>query len=220
MSWPCCREARPSTPVVPARRGAEDRPAPSSISVAFSVRKAPGATLALLKPRLSSRFHQSRPRKAAAEDQSAYSLPGAASSAGRSCSFSARDRAPSWLLLSPKTPARLLSPATSICRVPRWVPGMSLSSIQGVRRQNWRVVSLSPYRRSAIREGVPVIYSVLISNRGNTDVFGVPITISAPLGFKFQLLFPVPVPPPNSSQVITDWSDSPLDVNRSEGHTW
>ena len=66
--------------------------------------------------------------------------------------------------------------------------------------------------RSAIREGLPVIYSILISNRGNTDVFGVPISLSVPVGFLVDLLFPVLPPPSNSSQVITNWTGSPLQV--------
>jgi hypothetical protein len=67
--------------------------------------------------------------------------------------------------------------------------------------------------RSAIREGLPAIFSILFSNRGNTDVFGVPLSVSAPTGYVFELLFPVPPPPSNASQVITNWTGSPLQVN-------
>ena len=70
--------------------------------------------------------------------------------------------------------------------------------------------------RSAIRAGLPAVFSILVSNRGNTDVFGVPISLSAPTGFLLGLLFPVPSPPSNSSQVITDWSESPLQVNTTQ----
>jgi CSLREA domain-containing protein len=67
--------------------------------------------------------------------------------------------------------------------------------------------------RSAIRGGLPAVFSILISNRGNNDVFGVPLSVSAPTGFVFELLFPVPPPPSNASQVITNWTGSPLQVN-------
>ena len=70
--------------------------------------------------------------------------------------------------------------------------------------------------RSAIRVGLPAVFSILVSNRGNTDVFGVPISLSAPAGFLLSLLFPVPGPPSNSSQVIADWSQSPLQVNTTQ----
>jgi uncharacterized repeat protein (TIGR01451 family) len=70
--------------------------------------------------------------------------------------------------------------------------------------------------RSAIRAGLPAVFSILVSNHGNTDVFGVPISISAPVGFLFSLLFPVPPPPSNPSQIITNWTAAPLQVSATQ----
>jgi CSLREA domain-containing protein len=68
------------------------------------------------------------------------------------------------------------------------------------------VVWTSLVGRSAIRAGLPVIYTILFGNRGNVDAAGVPLTLSTPSNFLLNLFFPIMPPPFNSMQAVTDWT--------------
>jgi CSLREA domain-containing protein len=66
--------------------------------------------------------------------------------------------------------------------------------------------------RSAIRAGLPVIYTIVFGNRGNVDAAGVPLTLSTPSNFTLDLLFPIVPPPFNPVQALTNWTGVPTQV--------
>lgn len=66
--------------------------------------------------------------------------------------------------------------------------------------------------RSAIRPGLPVLYTILFGNRGNVDALGVPLGLAVPSNFTLDFLFPIVPPPFNSSQALTNWTGVPVQV--------
>ncbi len=66
--------------------------------------------------------------------------------------------------------------------------------------------------RSAIRAGLPVMYTILFGNRGNVDAAGVPLALTTPSNFTVDFLFPIVPPPFNPQQALTNWTGVPVQV--------
>lgn len=64
--------------------------------------------------------------------------------------------------------------------------------------------------RTAIRAGAPVRFTVIYGNRGNVDAIGVPLAISYPKDFLFDVLFTIAAPPASPGQAIDDFSGVPI----------
>src|SRR5262249_37716236 len=77
---------------------------------------------------------------------------------------------------------------------------------QGGASQVW-VSLVSPFQ---LNDGHPVRFFVVFGNRGNVDAFGVPLSLAFLNDLTFRLQFPIAAPPPQSGQVLIDWSKVPL----------
>jgi CSLREA domain-containing protein len=100
-------------------------------------------------------------------------------------------------------------------------PTSSVKALGGFTVQPNAAPAVSAYLAgaSAVRVGQTAYFTVNYANTGNVDAYLVPIFLQTPGNYAGLAQSPVPAPPSNSQQIITDFSVIPIDVIPESGGT-
>lgn len=70
---------------------------------------------------------------------------------------------------------------------------------------------------TAMRPGVPTLFTFVYGNRGNVDALAVPVTLSLAEGMGYRLRFPLGTPPLLDAELDFDWFLQPIELDLGAG---